>query len=766
MERLFHIEDILAYIEEQKRGNASATRQLSMYYEATQKNLEANEKTHSLWEGYIHTLEKNGYAHTEIREVYKMLKSKFWRFLQFWQGWFSYESRLPIDQSKRAKVLELANDILQYKECAGKEKILAWVREKSVGTAKENNMSRTMYMSPETPKSHLYMDTTDVEAHRIEYGTRQAEHAGERAAHSMDREVQMAELESNSILGGMRRSYAFREAAGMERESPREHAFSGVENSGAGEFQYMERNSRRAQNGGGMDSKNAVYIKEEAAAHKRFPALRQEQSFVHSNMLDGRDEKPQAYLLEGAPNMSMNLEIELGRSAVCAAPGYFTGSGENEAVFVPRSESMGKTSLSSWQESRKEQQGYEGEYRDGREAESNRENRKNGTITEAGDVFDFKIGTRTMEGQETEILENSRNAGNSVCSEKYLNAPASKKITLNGKKLRILRTIGKGGSAKVYQVLSDKNEVFALKKIRILQNSEDSEVYKSYANEISLLKRLKSRHEIVTLKDSYINRDRIAILMEYGDIDLCRFLEIEKERFPGGYRKSNENYTMISIWEQMLRAVKCIHEHRIVHRDLKPGNFLFVSGRLKLIDFGISKEIRNDTTNIIREKQIGTINYMSPEAIIEGKTKMGRNSDIWSLGCILYEMYFGESPFMRFKNLVQRMQKLLDPEYTVELPEEESDDNNYQCVAAEIKKCLVREPKERAKIDMLLRSGLCSLTSKETVPAQKVCTFSKQELKEFISKIMDLRHTATTEEGHEKIIEKITSLYFDSYQNQ
>ncbi|KAI5192130.1 hypothetical protein NEMIN01_1826 [Nematocida minor] len=146
MERLFQIEEILAYIEEQKKRNASATRQLSMYYEATQKNLETNEKTYSLWEGYIDTLEKNGYGHSEIREVYKMLKSKFWRFLPFWKGWFGYESRLPIDQSKRAKVLELANDILQYKECLEKEKILQWIREKSIGSAKENNITKSIYM--------------------------------------------------------------------------------------------------------------------------------------------------------------------------------------------------------------------------------------------------------------------------------------------------------------------------------------------------------------------------------------------------------------------------------------------------------------------------------------------------------------------------------------------------------------------------------------------------------------------------------------------
>lgn len=67
----------------------------------------------------------------------------------------------------------------------------------------------------------------------------------------------------------------------------------------------------------------------------------------------------------------------------------------------------------------------------------------------------------------------------------------------------------------------------------------------------------------------------------------------------------------------MLEAVQAIHEQRIVHSDLKPANFLLVQGNLKLIDFGIAKAIQADTTNIVRDNQVGTVNYMSPEAIMD-----------------------------------------------------------------------------------------------------------------------------------------------------
>mgnify|MGYP001159096251 CR=1 FL=1 len=65
----------------------------------------------------------------------------------------------------------------------------------------------------------------------------------------------------------------------------------------------------------------------------------------------------------------------------------------------------------------------------------------------------------------------------------------------------------------------------------------------------------------------------------------------------------------------MLSAVQVIHDEAVVHSDLKPANFVLVKGRLKLIDFGISKAIAADTTNIGRDQQIGTANYMPPEAL-------------------------------------------------------------------------------------------------------------------------------------------------------
>jgi serine/threonine protein kinase len=109
----------------------------------------------------------------------------------------------------------------------------------------------------------------------------------------------------------------------------------------------------------------------------------------------------------------------------------------------------------------------------------------------------------------------------------------------------------------------------------------------------------------------------VSMVMEIGEVDLAKVLHQHQKSSEQPKQHGAElslNFIRLT-WQQMLEAVQCIHDNRIVHGDLKPANFVFVKGQLKLIDFGIAKAISNDTTNIVRESQIGTVNYMAPEAI-------------------------------------------------------------------------------------------------------------------------------------------------------
>merc|ERR1719335_643833 len=143
-------------------------------------------------------------------------------------------------------------------------------------------------------------------------------------------------------------------------------------------------------------------------------------------------------------------------------------------------------------------------------------------------------------------------------------------------------------------------------------------------------------------------------------MDLARFLQTHVDISLGDIQK---------LWRQMLRAVQVIHHERIVHSDLKPGNFLLVQDRLKVIDFGIAKRISNDTTNISRDASVGTLSYMAPEAVKSGSLKLGRSSDIWSLGIILYQIVYGDPPFAHLEPM-QRVFMLNSPDLKIAFPED------------------------------------------------------------------------------------------------
>lgn len=272
-------------------------------------------------------------------------------------------------------------------------------------------------------------------------------------------------------------------------------------------------------------------------------------------------------------------------------------------------------------------------------------------------------------------------------------------VKINGKTYRVLHLIGKGGSSKVFKVLAPDNQVLALKKVN-LKNLDDSTLT-GYVNEIELLRKLGNAENIIRLVDAEFNKEHanLYIVMEYGEVDLCHMLRERAEK--------PRDYNFIRYcWQQMLHAVRIVHAAKVVHCDLKPANFLMVRGHLKLIDFGISKAIMNDTTNIVRENQVGTVNYMSPEALQEssgasaahakGIIKIGRPSDVWSLGCIMYEMTFGKAPFANF-SLIQRLQKIMDHGYEIEFP-----DLDNSALLDSIRGCLERSIKQRLTIEALL----------------------------------------------------------------
>jgi serine/threonine protein kinase len=132
-----------------------------------------------------------------------------------------------------------------------------------------------------------------------------------------------------------------------------------------------------------------------------------------------------------------------------------------------------------------------------------------------------------------------------------------------------LGVIGKGGSCKVYRALAKDCSIVAIKKVKL--GGMDKKAINGYANEIALLKRLRGNSEIIQLYDSEIDLSRKAIflVMELGEVDLNQV--IQQQTLHGGDNHTESNRSALDMnfirltWQQMLKAVHCIHEERIIH---------------------------------------------------------------------------------------------------------------------------------------------------------------------------------------------------------
>lgn len=251
-------------------------------------------------------------------------------------------------------------------------------------------------------------------------------------------------------------------------------------------------------------------------------------------------------------------------------------------------------------------------------------------------------------------------------------------VSVNQKLFTRMDCIGRGGSSKVYRVMAENYKVFALKRVTL--EDQDELAIRGFKGEIDLLKKLENVDRVVRLFDWEINETKqtLSVLMEMGESDLNRVLTLRLNAEDATFDITFTRY----FWKEMLECVASVHAHDIVHSDLKPANFLLLQGRLKLIDFGISNAIQDDTVNVHREQHIGTPNYMSPEALVDsnvggnlsssshqGKVmKLGKPSDVWSLGCILYQMVYGKPPFAHIANQMQRIMAIPNPRHAIDFP--------------------------------------------------------------------------------------------------
>ncbi|KAF8385754.1 hypothetical protein PRIPAC_74896 [Pristionchus pacificus] len=301
-----------------------------------------------------------------------------------------------------------------------------------------------------------------------------------------------------------------------------------------------------------------------------------------------------------------------------------------------------------------------------------------------------------------------------------LSLASTQRIIVNDKEYAILNQIGKGGSSQVYKAFDDiTGDTVAIKVVDLSDTDPSSR--EAFINEVELLDKLQGSRYVIKLFDYEVDENQLVVVMEKGEQDLGSYLK---------NRRMETTPTFLKYWwEAMLQAVQFVHDHKVVHMDLKPANFLLVSADLKLIDFGIASSIPSDKTSLLKDTQMGTLSYMSPESLSaaendeeegESKFKVTAKSDVWSLGCILYTMVYGKRPFDQFKNTRAKMGAIQDPSTRIHY-----DPTDDPMIVDVLKRCLVYDVKKRASVAELLEHPYLKASSSSVARPSTVSTPSR-----------------------------------------
>src|ERR671921_2553666 len=222
--------------------------------------------------------------------------------------------------------------------------------------------------------------------------------------------------------------------------------------------------------------------------------------------------------------------------------------------------------------------------------------------------------------------------------------------TLIGERFRLEEKIGSGGMSTVYRAFDPTLERWVAIKMMHRDISTDPDQLERFRREARAVARLSHPH-IVTVIDAGEDDGTPYIVLEFVEGETLKDRIRRLGRLPVA--------EAVAYAIEIGRALSCAHEHKLVHRDIKPQNILIDrDGRAKLTDFGITRSLEAQGLTATG-RVLGTTDYVSPEQALGHDVTA--QSDIYSLGIVLYEMLTGEAPFKADTQVAVAMKHVREP---------------------------------------------------------------------------------------------------------